>query len=219
MPADSTDRTEAQRSETRRRTDPTESHPRELSLADQERRSWRPGRWIVLVVALLLAIIVPYGAGRMLALRHTDLVLRVVGRFTPQGMALVSWAVTVALFAMLAMAVMESRRVGWRVLLLLMVACEQFIAGVGLLRFDFWNATYVVYGDGASPINASNMGIIGAAVGVAVFAVLYVGLLVLIRKDSPLNLLTRSWSALTMFFVIELIALGVIVLGGLASIV
>ena len=54
--------------------------------------------------------------------------------------------------------------------------------GLCLLRFDFWYATYVVYGDDAAVPNAANLGIIAAGVAVAVYAVLFVGLLVMIRK-------------------------------------
>ncbi|NEG96317.1 hypothetical protein GFD17_06045 [Bifidobacterium sp. SMB2] len=198
-------------------TDPSESHPREPSIAELGRRRWHKGRWAAFIIALIAAIIVPYGGGRLLAMNGTQLVVDFVEPFDPRGMALLSWAITVVMFASLGMAVMETKRVLWRVLFILALALEQLVAGVGLLRLNFWNSTYVVYGEAAPPINAANLGIISAAVGLAVFAVVYVGLLVTIHKDSRLNTLTRSWSALSMFFVIEVVALLVVLLGGLVT--
>ena len=77
-----------------------------------------------------------------------------------------------------------------------------------LLSFNFWNATYVMYGEAAGLANAANLGIIAAGFGVAVYAVLWVGLLVCIKKESKLNVLTRSWASFLLFFAIELVALG-----------
>ena len=200
-----------------RRTDPNASHPRSLSMAERERSEWHKGRWIMFIVALLAAIIVPYWAGRQLAMAGTQTVVDAVSPIDPRGAALIAWVVTSMTFMTLGMAVMETRKVIWRVLFILLLAVEQLISGVGLLRLNFWYSTYVVYGDAAAPINAANLGILASAIGLAVFAVLYVGLLVLIRKDSPLNVLTRSWSALAIFFVIELVALAVVLFGGLVT--
>ena len=80
-----------------------------------------------------------------------------------------------------------------RIVFVVGLAAEQFIAGLSLLKLNFWYSTYVVYGDSAQLPNAANLGIIAAGVGVAVYAVVWVGLLILIKKDSPLNVLTRSW--------------------------
>ena len=55
--------------------------------------------------------------------------------------------------------------------------------------------------------NAANLGIMGAAIGIAVYALMFVGLLVIIRKTSPLNVLTKSWASFILYFVIETIAL------------
>ena len=63
----------------------------------------------------------------------------------------------------------------------------------------------------------ANLGIIAAGFGVAVYAVLWVGLLVCIKKESKLNVLTRSWASFILFFVIELVALGVVLFGGLLT--
>ncbi|MBT1177783.1 hypothetical protein JS532_09470 [Bifidobacterium callimiconis] len=200
-----------------KRTDPRASHPRALSMAERERNEWHKGRWIVFITALLVAIIVPYWVGRYLAMNGTQTVVDAISPIDPRGAALISWVVTSMTFMTLGMAVMETRKVIWRVLFILSLAVEQLIAGVCLLRFNFWYSTYVVYGNASPPINAANLGILASAIGLAVFAVLYVGLLVLIRKDSPLNVLTRSWSALAIFFVIELAALAVVMFGGLVT--
>lgn len=200
-----------------KRTDPRASHPRALSMAERERNEWHKGRWIVFITALLVAIIVPYWVGRYMAMNGTQTVVDAISPIDPRGAALISWVVTSMTFMTLGMAVMETRKVIWRVLFILSLAVEQLIAGVCLLRFNFWYSTYVVYGNAAPPINAANLGILASAIGLAVFAVLYVGLLVLIRKDSPLNVLTRSWSALAIFFVIELAALAVVMFGGLVT--
>ena len=88
-----------------------------------------------------------------------------------------------------------------------------------ILKIDFWYATYVVYGESSALANAANLGIISVGIGVAVFAVLWVGLLVTIKKESPLNVLTRSWASFIFFFVIETIALLVVMFGGLLTLV
>lgn len=99
------------------------------------------------------------------------------------------------------------------------LAAEQLIAGLCILKIDFWYATYVVYGESSALTNAANLGIIPVGIGVAVFAVLWVGLLVTIKKESPLNVLTRSWASFILFFVIETIALLVVMFGGLLTLV
>jgi len=42
---------------------------------------------------------------------------------------------------------------------------------------------------------------------------------VTIKKESPLNVLTRSWASFILFFVIETIALLVVMFGGLLTLV
>ena len=51
----------------------------------------------------------------------------------------------------------------------------------------------------------------------AVYAVVWVGLLILIKKDSPLNVLTRSWASFILFFAIETAALLIVLFGGLLT--
>lgn len=189
----------------------------ELSLADIERRRSRPVRWALFLAATLVAIIAPYWAGRVLAVRHTARVAAVLDRFTPQGGAFIGWIVTMVTIAFLFLAVVDSKRWIWRALLVLALAGEQFVAGISLLKFDFWYSTYVVYGDSAAVANAANLGVIAAGFGVAAFAVIWVGLLVVIRKESPLNVLTRSWASFILFFVIEAASLLVVLFGGLLA--
>ncbi|RFT25356.1 teichoic acid transporter, partial [Gardnerella vaginalis] len=62
--------------------------------------------------------------------------------------------------------------------------------------------------------NAANLGIISAGFGVAVYAVLFVGLLVIVPKTSRLNVLTCSWASFIMFYTIEVLAILVVIFGG-----
>ncbi|MBW3081236.1 hypothetical protein [Bifidobacterium saguinibicoloris] len=189
----------------------------DLSLADIERRRSHPVQWVVYGAAVLVAIIAPYWYGRMLAAQHTAWVTERFTAFTPQGVTFLSWTVTLVALAGLGLAVVDSGRWLWRVVFTVGLAAEQFIAGVCLLRFDFWYSTYVVYGDAAAMANAADLGIIAAGFGVAVFAVVWVGLLVIIRKDSPLNVLTRSWTSFILFFAIETAALLIVMFGGVLA--
>lgn len=191
----------------------------DLSLADIERSKSKPKQWAVFLIGLLAAIVVPYGIGRQLAGSHTGEVIHFFEAFMPQGIALVAWAVTVIAFTSLAMSLVDSHSWFWRGMFVVWLAAEQLIAGLCLLRFDYWYSTYVVYGDAAGRANAANLGIIAAGFGVAVYAVIFVGLLVVIRKDSPLNVLTRSWASFILFYVIEVIALLIVLFGGLLTVV
>ncbi|MDY4677904.1 hypothetical protein [Bifidobacterium tsurumiense] len=190
----------------------------ELSLADIERSRSHPLQWVAYAVAVLVAIIAPYWFGRMLAVQHTEWVVAHISIFQPQGIAFIAWTVTVVAFTGLAMMIVESKSWLWRVVFIIGLALEQLIAGVSLLKLSFWYSTYVVYGDSSNLVNAANLGIISAGFAVAVYAVVFVGLLVLIRKDSPLNVLTRSWASFILFFVIETSALLIVLFGGLLSI-
>lgn len=187
----------------------------ELSLADIERSKSHPKRWIAYIIGVLIAVVAPYGAGRMLAVGHTAWVVEHFNVLTPQGMAFVSWTATLAALTCLGLAVVDSAHWLWRILFAFALAAEQFIAGLALLRFDFWYSTYVVYGSASSIANAANLGIIAAGLAVAAFIVVWIGLLVVIRKDSPLNVLTRSWASFIMFFAFEACALLIVLFGGL----
>lgn len=187
---------------------PEASIPRtELSLADIKRSQSHPVRWVIYLVVLLAAIIGPYWLGRVLAVERTAQVVKILSHFSPQGVALVSWTVTVFALATFALSFVEAHAWLWRDLFLLSLAVEQLIGGVSLLKFRFWYSTYVVYSSSSVLVNAANLGIIAALLAAGLYAVLFVGLLIGVKKDSPLNILTRSWASFLMFFIIEAIAL------------
>ena len=130
----------------------------EYSLAEIEQRRARPVRWVVFALAVLLAIVIPYGYGRSLAINHTQGVLHYVSVLDPRGIALIAWTVTVLTFMGIGMSIIESSSWFWRVVFL-----------------------------------------------------------VCVRKDSPWNTLTHSWSALSLFFIIELAAIAIVLFGGLIT--
>lgn len=191
----------------------------DLSLADIERSRSRPLRWVAYVIVVLAAIIAPYWLGRMLATNHTEWLVSHLSMLEPRGVALVAWAVTVVALTGLGLVIVETRNLIWHVVFIVGLAAEQFIGGLCLLRLDFWYSTYVIYGDSAALANAANLGIIAAGIALAVYAVVFVGLLVLIRKDSPLNILTRSWASYLLFFGLEVVALLIVLFGGLLTVV
>lgn len=189
----------------------------DLSLAEIERRRSHPGRWIAMIAVVLVAIVVPYWIGRRLAVTHTANLVALFSTLEPRAVAMVSWEATLVAFIGLAMMVVDTRKTGWFALFALGLAAEQLIAGVSLLKFSFWNSTYVMYGTEAPVANAANLGIMAAGVGLAVFAVVWVGLLVIIKKDSPLNFLTRSWVSFMLFLAFEILALCIVCFGGFIS--
>ena len=189
----------------------------DLSLADIERSRSHPLRWAVIVLAALVATIAPYWFGRTLAVHDTASVVAVLGGFNPQGIAFVGWVTVLVAYVGLAMAVVVSPSWPWLIVFIAGLAAEQFVAGLSMLKLNFWYSTYVVYGDQANLANAANIGIMAAAIGIAVYAVLFVGLLVIIKKQSRLNVLTKSWASFIMYFVIETIALLVVLFGGLLT--
>ncbi|MBT1174392.1 hypothetical protein JS530_02515 [Bifidobacterium sp. LC6] len=191
----------------------------ELSLADIERRRSHPARWIAVIVGVLVAIVAPYWFGRTLAVNNTDAVVAALGGIDPRGIALVGWAVVVIAYVGLAMAVVVSPSWPWLIVFVLGLAAEQFVAGLSMLNLNFWYSTYVVYGDQSNLANAANLGILASAIGIAVYAVIFVGLLVIIKKTSPLNVLTKSWASFILYFVIEALALFVVLFGGLLTVV
>lgn len=191
----------------------------DVSLADIERSRSHPVRWAFGCILALAALVFPYWAGRSLAVRHTAQIVHCFANVDPRGIALVAWAVTVFAFVSLAMMIVDRRKIPWFTSFLVFLCAEQFISGVSLLRFDFWHSTYVMYGDSARIANAANLGIIAASLALAVFAVVWVGLLVVIRKDSPLNVLTHVWTSLLLWFVFEVVALLIVLFGGMLTIV
>ena len=189
----------------------------DLSLADIERRKSHPVRWALFMALALVAMIAPYWLGRVVAVRDATWMVEHLGFLDPKGVALISWTVTVAALTGLGLMVADTKKWLWGGVFVVGLAAEQFIAGVCLLSFNFWNATYVMYGNASGLANAANLGILAAGFGVAVYAVLWVGLLVCIRKESKLNVLTRSWASFLLFFVIEVAALSIVMFGGILT--
>ena len=157
--------------------------------------------------------------GRAIAVNDTQWLLDNLSALEPRGAAFVAWTVTLIAVSGLGLLVVDAYRRLWGAVFVIGLAAEQLIAGLCILKIDFWYATYVVYGESSALANAANLGIIPVGIGVAVFAVLWVGLLVTIKKESPLNVLTRSWASFILFFVIETIALLVVMFGGLLTLV
>ena len=188
-----------------------------LSLADMQKRRSHPVRTAIFIVLTITAILLPYWLGRMVAVRNTALIVRMLSAFTPQGIAFISWTASVVALIGLAFCIIESRAWWWKVIMLIGVASEQFIAGACLLKWNFWYSTYVLYGDQARLANAANLGILAAVIAAVTFAVVFVGLLVLIHKDSPLNVLTQGWAAMLMFCSFQVVALLIVMFGGLLT--
>lgn len=186
----------------------------ELSIADFSRKHANPKRWWIYLGILLLAIVLPYWVGRTLAVQYTSWVVSHCAGLSAQGVVFISWVITVAAFTSLAMALIESSSWVWRFIFVVFLAFEQLIAGLCMLSMSFWYSTYVVYGPASGLANAANLGIISAGFAVAVFAVLFVGLLVIIPKKSRLNVLTRSWASFIMFYAVEVLAIIVVIFGG-----
>lgn len=189
-----------------------------MSLAEQKRGRVKPATWIVLILLALVAMIVPYWFGRDLAMNRTDSLVAVLQLFDPRGLAIISWLSVVITFAALGGAVAGWKRRLMGVVAFVTFAIEQFLGGFSLLKGDFWYSTYVVFHDDSIYANAVNLGILSATVGLMVFAILFVAVLVLIKRNSPLNILTRGASALSLFLITELIALIVVLFGGLIAI-
>lgn len=171
-----------------------------LSLADIERKRSHPALWLAYALLVIAAIVVPYWWGRAIAVNDTQWLLDNLSALEPRGAAFVAWTVTLIAVSGLGLLVVDAHRRLWGAVFVIGLAAEQLIAGLCILKIDFWYATYVVYGESSALANAANLGIISVGIGVAVFAVLWVGLLVTIKKESPLNVLTRSWASFILFF-------------------
>lgn len=170
-----------------------------LSLADIERKRSHPALWLAYALLVIAAIVVPYWWGRAIAVNDTQWLLDNLSALEPRGAAFVAWTVTLIAVSGLGLLVVDAHRRLWGAVFVIGLAAEQLIAGLRILKIDFWYATYVVYGESSALANAANLGIISVGIGVAVFAVLWVGLLVTIKKESPLNVLTRSWASFIFF--------------------
>lgn len=186
----------------------------DLSLADIERRRTHPGLWIVLVAIVLVAIIAPYWIGRHCAVEYTQQIITVFQSLQPRAVAMVSWEATMLGIIGLGMVILDRHKTGWFMLFVFGLIVEQFIAGISMLKFNFWGSTYVMYGTASGVANAANLGIIAAIMGLAVFAVIWIGLLIAVKKESPLNVLARTWVSFVFFIVMEILALLVVEFGG-----
>lgn len=191
----------------------------DLSMAERQRRAAKPLKWAAYIGVLMVAIVVPYGIGRTIGLRQTDMLLGVLQRFDPRGIALIAWLSVVVTLGSIGMVIGRPHRRRWRFIAIAAFAVEQFIGGFALLKTNFWYSTYVVYRERAYLANAANLGILAGAVGFAVYAVLFVAILVLIRKDSPLNVLTKGVWVVAVFAVIEVLAILVVLFGGMLTLV
>ncbi|NEG69709.1 hypothetical protein F6S87_03585 [Bifidobacterium sp. BRDM6] len=189
----------------------------DLSLAEIEKRRSHPVRWIVMIAIVLLGVVLPYWFGRRLAVNHTTDLMTLFSHLDPRSVAMLSWEVTIVGFVGIAMMIVDRAKTFWFGVFVVGLVCEQFLAGLSLLKLDFWNSTYVMYGAEARVANAANLGIIGAAMGLAVFAVVWIGLLVVIKKTSPLNILTNSWVSFALFIAVEVIAICIVDFGGLVT--
>lgn len=159
----------------------------DISLADIERKRAHPLRTLCYVVLVLAALILPYWAGRTVGSQHTAWVVERFGAIDPRAIALVSWSVTVFAVLSVVMLIIDRVKALWFTLFVVLLCVEQFIGGVAMLRFDFWHSTYVIYGSAARVANAADLGIIAAGLALAVFAVVWVGLLVAIKKTRRLT--------------------------------
>lgn len=191
----------------------------DISLADIEKQRSKPARWIVGAVLILVALVAPYWIGRFNAVHHTDWVINQFDSISSRGIAFFAWAICTFMFVSLTMMIVDRYRIFWFSCFTVLLCAEQYIAGVSLLKFNFWYSTYVVYGDSAKIANAANLGIIASAIALAVFAILWVGILVTTKKESPLNVLTHVWTSLIMLFVCEVIGILIVLFGGFLTVV
>lgn len=199
----------------------TPSH--QLSLADRKKSTrtvWTPWKTVIWLVAFLVITIVPYYVGRWLALDHTKQLIAVLRTIDPRGWALLAWASVVILVACVGMAIGSKRNNHkWLAAAGVAFVVEQFLAGFSLLKWNFWYSTYIVFHGQDVYANAVNLGILAAAIGLLVFAVLFVAVLVAVKPESPLNALTQGASVLALFLVVELVAILVVIFGGMVTLV
>ena len=188
----------------------------QISIADAQRAVKRSNPWKYAGVAvLLLAVLtIPYGIGRDIAFHHTADAIWFLSRVQPVGWALISWCATTVTLISLLIAVIESRWRSWGVLAYFAFAVEQLLSGLSILSTKYWWGTKVIFGSSSVYANGINAGIICAMGALGFFLVVYITTLIFIKKTSPLNVFTRSWAALTLFFVVELGGLIVAMFGG-----
>lgn len=188
-----------------------------LSLADQKKQSSlsTPAK-IGIFLAIVFDMIVPYGLARSWALTRTGQVIRIFQRVDPRGWAVLSWLSVTLLCACLGRAISAHRRAGWLWLAYFNFFVVQLLAGVGLLKWNFWYSTWVVYDQSSVFANAIDLGLMASLFGLVVFAVVFVLLLVMVKRDSPLNILLQGWMAFSLFLVVEIAMLMIMIFGSIS---
>lgn len=190
------------------------------SLATQRRQKRHPLRLAIWTVVFLVAVLVPYALGRWIAIYRTKRLVNVLAHLTPRGLALLGWMnVTLLGIAVVVAIISRKYRRPAIIATLVLFVCEQFVAGIALLKWNFWNSTYVVFHSKAIYANAINLGILSSIVAVFVFCIVYIVLLVFIRPGSSADFLTTAPAALSEYLVIELGALLVVLFGGLLTMI
>lgn len=195
-----------------------ETSHRVLSLADKERRATHPALVIAWIVAVLAAATVPYWFGRQLAIMVTAQAVGILTRLSMQGLALIAWIVVTAVFVAVDVAIVARTKLRRRiagVIAFILFAAEQFLAGIGLLKMNFWYSTYAVYGRFCGYANAVNLGIIASAVGFFVFAITFVVVMLIAKKGSRLTKLLSGTSSFAVFIFVEFAALSIVLFSGL----
>lgn len=188
-----------------------------LSLADQKKQSsLSTAAKIGVFVAIVFDMIVPYGMGRAWALSKTGQVIRAFQHIDPRGWAVLAWLSVTLLCACLGRAMSATRRAGWLWLAYANFFVVQLLAGVGLLKWNFWYSTWVVYDESSVFADAIDLGLMASLFGLVVFAVVFVLLLVMVKRDSPLDILLQGWMAFTLFLLVELAMLIGMLFGGIS---
>lgn len=195
-----------------------ETSHRVLSLADQEKRSAHPAALVFWTVAVLLAATVPYWFGRQLAIMRTQQAVAILTRLSMQGLALIAWIVVTAVFLAVDVAIIAATKLRRRIaggIAYILFAIEQFLAGIGLLKLNFWYSTYAVYGRFCGYANAVNIGIVSSAIGFFVFAICFVIMMLLAKRGSKLSGLLQGTSAFTAFMLVEFASVSIVLFSGL----
>ncbi|WP_018143374.1 hypothetical protein [Alloscardovia criceti] len=188
----------------------------QISIADAQRsKRIKPWKYVLVGIALLLVLTVPYGIGRHSVFSDTPWTIWFLSQFQPIGWALISWSLTVLTMLALALAVIESAWKTWGVVSYLAFAGVEYLSGLSILRVNYWWSTKVIFGSSDVYANGINAGIICAVWALGVFVAFYITTLVFVKKTSPLNILTRSWVAFCGFFLIEVGGLIVAMFGGM----
>ncbi|MBO6020556.1 MAG: hypothetical protein J6P10_00100 [Aeriscardovia sp.] len=170
---------------------------------------------IISTIVLLLAVtILPYWAGRRMAIMRTSLLIGFFRQISPMGWALIGWLIVTSIFICMGGAVVFKKKIWWLLSALVLYCVVQFLSGSSLLKSNFWYATYVVYKHYSLFPNALNVGIITGVLGMFIFAIVFMVLLIFAKKSSRFSLLLKGWSACAFFLVCELILICLVVLFG-----